>query len=166
MNVDRLSIDELADAAGLTRRGIRFYVQQRLLQMPHGVGRGKHYDASHLERLRRIRALQTAGHSLEEIRHILDGAGGGVATSSAPALAPPAKPRRAAPPVLRSELWRHLRVMPGVELSFDAGRFNPSVEQLIALRDAIAATFRQGNDDGGGDNGDGRTDSNPIEESP
>src|SRR3954470_22841028 len=69
---DRLSIDELADAAGLTRRGIRFYVQQRLLPTPHGVGRGKHYDASHLARVREIRQLQAAGHSLEEIRHLLE----------------------------------------------------------------------------------------------
>ena len=63
---NRLSIDELATAAGLTRRGIRFYVQQRLLPAPHGVGRGKHYDQSHLDRLTQIRDLQTAGHSLDE----------------------------------------------------------------------------------------------------
>ena len=73
MDADRLSIDELADAAALTRRGIRFYVQQRLIPAPHGVGRGKHYDASHLERLRQIRELQNAGNSLEEILRILEG---------------------------------------------------------------------------------------------
>src|SRR4051794_12914765 len=153
MDGDRLSIDELADAAGLTRRGIRFYVQQRLIPAPHGVGRGKHYDASHLERLRRIRELQAAGHSLEEIRRILEGN------------APPTevtRPRqraraatRAAPAAaLRAELWRRLRVMRGVELSFDAGRFNPSVEQLVALRDAIADAFWQGDDGDGEDDGD------------
>src|SRR5688572_6229537 len=140
MDVDRLSIDELADAAGLTRRGIRFYVQQRLLPAPHGVGRGKHYDASHLERLGRIRELQVAGHSLEEIRHILAG-GAAPRPGDAAAKATPIRTRAASPAVaapLRSELWRHLRVMSGVELAFDAGRFNPSVEQLTALRDAIA----------------------------
>lgn len=165
MDGDRLSIDELADAAGLTRRGIRFYVQQRLIPAPHGVGRGKHYDASHLERLRRIRELQTAGHSLEEIRRILEGK-----AASADVGRPRPGARSAArgatvAAVLRAELWRHVRVMPGVELSFDAGRFNPSVEQLVALRDAIADAFRQG-DDGevdGDDEGDD-TDSNSIEE--
>src|SRR5687768_12997554 len=110
MDRDRLSIDELADAAGLTRRGIRFYVQQRLLPAPHGVGRGKHYDASHLDRLRQIRELQSAGHSLDEIRHIL--AGGAVAVAAAP---PPMEaPRLRSTPTptpLRAELWRRLRVM-------------------------------------------------------
>src|SRR5258706_2978826 len=101
MEGERLSIDELADAAGLTRRGIRFYVQQRLLPTPHGVGRGKHYDASHLTRLRAIRELQTAGHSLEEIRHLLSGGivetpAGGAGTGTA------------APPAVRAELCRRL----------------------------------------------------------
>jgi DNA-binding transcriptional MerR regulator len=135
---ERLSIDELADAAGLTRRGIRYYVQQRLLPTPHGVGRGKHYDASHLARLREIRQLQAAGHSLEEIRHIL--AGGAAA---APVVAARAQvDRAAARPALRAELWRRVRVMEGLELSFDAGRFNPSVEQLLALREMIASSFK------------------------
>lgn len=136
MDDDRLSIDELATAAGLTRRGIRFYVQQRLLPAPHGVGRGKHYDRSHLDRLRQIRELQTAGHSLDEIRHLLDG-------GAAPAPpAAPERPRRAtARPLLRAELWRRLPIREGVELSFDAARFNPTVEQLLALREAITAVF-------------------------
>ena len=160
MDGERLSIDELADAAGLTRRGIRFYVQQRLIPAPHGVGRGKHYDASHLERLRRIRELQTAGHSLEEVRRILEGQ-----APRTEVRGPREAPKRAAraaisSPVLRAELWRHVRVMPGVELAFDAGRFNPSVEQLVALRDAIAGAFRQGDDV------DDENDSNSIEETP
>jgi DNA-binding transcriptional MerR regulator len=151
MDGGRLSIDELADAAGLTRRGFRFYVQQRLLPAPHGVGRGKNYDGSHLERLRRIRELQGAGHSLEEIRHILEGKDLRTELSE-PAYARTAAPRPVAAP-LRSELWRRLRVMPGVELSFDAGRFNPGVEDLVALRDAIARVFKQTGDETNG-NGD------------
>jgi DNA-binding transcriptional MerR regulator len=137
---ERLSIDELADAAGLTRRGIRYYVQQRLLPTPHGVGRGKHYDASHLARLREIRQLQAAGHSLEEIRHIL---GGG---TPAPVAAKSKVDLAASRPALRAELWRRVRVMEGLELSFDAGRFNPSVEQLLALREMIASSFKDNGD--------------------
>ena len=66
-----MSIGELADAAGLTRRVIRFYVQQKLIPSPTGVGRGKHYGASHLATLRRVLELQKGGHSLEEIRELL-----------------------------------------------------------------------------------------------
>jgi DNA-binding transcriptional MerR regulator len=161
MDRDRLSIDELADAAGLTRRGIRFYVQQRLLPAPHGVGRGKHYDASHLDRLRQVRELQSAGHSLEEIRRILEGK-----TLLTEVSRPAETARRDSKPVpapIRAELWRHVRVMPGVELAFDAGRFNPSVEQLVALRDAIAGVFRPPDDD---DDPDGNDDPDQKEETP
>lgn len=143
MNEERLSIEELADAAGLTRRGIRFYVQQELLPAPHGVGRGKHYDETHLVRLGQIRDLQSAGHSLDEIRQIL--AGKSIETSPARKSLQTPAPLPAAPPALRAELWRRLRIMEGVELSFDAARFNPSVEQLIALRTAIAAAFKSDN---------------------
>jgi len=146
---DRLSIDELADAAGLTRRGIRFYVQQRLLPTPHGVGRGKHYDASHLARLREIRSLQAAGHSLEEIRHLLAAGGAAGAEARGDGVIPAAAPASsvgAAPAPLRAELWRRLKVMEGVELTFDAGRFNPSVEQLVALREMVASVFRDNGD--------------------
>ena len=161
MASDPLSIDELADAAGLTRRGIRFYVQQRLLPAPYGVGRGKHYDASHLDRLRQIRELQTAGHSLEEIRRILEGKT--LLTEVSRPVKTKASPPRAVPAPIRAELWRHLRVMPGVELSFDAGRFNPSVEQLVALRDAIADAFRPPDDE---DHDDGPDDPAQKEETP
>ena len=68
-----MSIDELADAAGLTRRSIRFYVQQKLLPAPLGAGRGSHYDATHLERLKQVQQLQEAGHSLDAVRRIIAG---------------------------------------------------------------------------------------------
>src|ERR687894_1051120 len=94
-----LSIGELADAAGLSRRAVRFYVQQKLLPTPLGRGRGRHYDASHLERLRRIGELQNAGHSLDAIRRILDGQSV-PAPASENGDARPARPR----PALSAEL--------------------------------------------------------------
>src|SRR5688572_30635004 len=139
-----MSISELADAAGLTRRAVRFYVQQKLLPAPNGLGRGKHYDASHLERIRQIRQLQLAGHSLEEIRHLLDG--GGAVPPAEEVVSIPAAPR-AAVSVLRAELWRRVRITQGLELSFDATRFNPSVEDLMRLRDTIAGVFRNESED-------------------
>lgn len=132
-----MDIGELADAAGLTRRAIRFYVQRGLLPAPLGVGRGRHYDWSHLDRLRRLQALQSAGHSLDAIKQIfVDGS----ATVSAPLPSPPESGRRAKP-TLSAELWTRLRVAQGVELHFDASRHQPDVEQLRALRDAIRDAF-------------------------
>ena len=73
MKSGTLSIGELADAANLSRRAIRFYVQRGLLPPPLGVGRGRHYDPSHLHRLRRIADLQSAGHSLDAIERAFAG---------------------------------------------------------------------------------------------
>src|SRR5690349_8562432 len=139
-----LSIGDLADAAGVTRRTVRFYVQQRLLPTPLGRGRGRHYDQSHLERLRRINELQAAGHSLEAIRRILSG---GETAASPASVAPPAPSapgaaaRRAPRPSLSAELWTRLRLAEGVELHYDAARHRPTVEQLMQLREAIRAAL-------------------------
>src|SRR5688500_10841057 len=99
MESGELSISELADAAGLSRRAIRFYVQQKLLPTPLGRGRGKHYDASHLQRLKRIAELQAAGHSLDAIRRILEGGAANVADDVTD---PPAAGRLARPRVALS----------------------------------------------------------------
>ena len=139
MDSDRLSIEELADAAGLTRRGIRFYVQQGLIAAPHGVGRGKHYDKSHLAQLLRVRELQTSGHSLDEIRTLLTGGSMLTEVSKRAAAAPVA---RAIRPPLRAQLWRRLRIIDGVELAFDAAKFDPSPESLMALKETIGEVFR------------------------
>ncbi|MFT3785003.1 MAG: MerR family DNA-binding transcriptional regulator [Tepidisphaeraceae bacterium] len=40
MIAESYSIDELASAAGITRRAVRFYVQQGLLEAPVGRGAG------------------------------------------------------------------------------------------------------------------------------
>jgi DNA-binding transcriptional MerR regulator len=132
MDVGLLSIGELADAAGLSRRAVRFYVQQRLLSAPGGRGRGKHYDASHLARLKQISDLQAAGHSLDSIRRILDGE-----VIPAPAVLPRRLPRA----MLSAELWTRLKLMEGVELHFNAARHQPDVEKLLTLREAVREVF-------------------------
>ena len=38
----RYNIDELADLGGVSRRTVRYYVQEGLLPAPLGVGRGRH----------------------------------------------------------------------------------------------------------------------------
>ena len=165
MDPEALSIGELADAAGLTRRAIRYYVQQKLLPPPTGRGRGRHYDARHVDQLRRVLDLQAAGHSLEAIRTILaspDGGGGGGTRATAGTASQngasadgasadgatrhrePSGAAAGAPPepaVLRAELWTRLRIGDGIELSYDATKHNPTVEQLLELRQRIRQTL-------------------------
>ena len=128
-----MSIGELADAAGVSRRAVRFYVQRGLLPPPHGLGRGPHYDGAHLERLKRIGELQAAGHSLEAIGRILEG--GEPPDVMAPPPDSPARPRRK--PLVTSELWTRLTLADGVELHVDAARHHLTVEDLLAVRDAV-----------------------------
>ncbi len=127
-----LGIDELATAAGLTRRAVRFYVQQKLLPPPNGVGRGRHYDRSHLDRLKEVVALQAAGHSLDAIRRLAQGQ----------PVPPPAVPaRRSRRPGLSAELWTRVALADGVELSFDTGKHQPDAEGLLALRELAQRVF-------------------------
>ena len=78
-------IDELARAAGLSVRTVRYYVQRGLLPPAAFCGKDTAYEHGHLVRLRAVRRLQEAffpldaiaaeleGRSLREIEEIADG---------------------------------------------------------------------------------------------
>jgi DNA-binding transcriptional MerR regulator len=100
----RYNIDELADLGGVSRRTVRYYVQEGLLPAPLGVGRGRHYGQAHLDRLLEVKAQQEAGLSLDEIR-------------SRPAPRPGGRTPAPRPPQpLPRSTWRRLELAPGVEL--------------------------------------------------
>ncbi len=54
---------------------------------------------------------------------------------------PPAPPVQRAGTPLVASLWTHLRLAEGLELHFDATRFNATAEQLLAVRQAIRSAF-------------------------
>ncbi len=66
-------INELAAAAGVTTRTIRYYVQQGLLPSSETRGPGARYDRAHLDRLVLIKRLQAQHLPLAEIRKRLEG---------------------------------------------------------------------------------------------
>ena len=102
---DRLSIAELAERVGLTRRTIRYYVAEGLLPAPGGRGQRRVYTPEHLVRLQAILRLKAAFLPLSEIRRRLreltttelrrlaDEASSTVAVVDAPGSFPPAGPR-------------------------------------------------------------------------
>ena len=69
----RLTIGELAEAAGMTVRNVRNHRSRGLLGPPALVARTGYYGAEHLERLKLIRAMQAEGFNLEAIRCLLGG---------------------------------------------------------------------------------------------
>ncbi len=100
------AIGDLATLGGVSRRTVRYYVQEGLIPPPLGLGRGNHYTPEHLKQLLRVKELQEAGRTLEEIRRTL-GQKGERATRKPPAGEEQPPPR---------SLWRRMRLAPGVEL--------------------------------------------------
>jgi DNA-binding transcriptional MerR regulator len=66
-----LTIDDLAAAAALPSRTIRFYQTKGLLPRPEMQGRVAHYGPAHVERLRQIAQLQDRGLKIKAIRDLL-----------------------------------------------------------------------------------------------
>jgi DNA-binding transcriptional MerR regulator len=116
----RYSVGELAELGGVTRRTVRYYVQEGLIPVPHGLGRGAHYDANHLEQLLRIKAMQESGMTLEAIR-------GEISREDRPTLGTPALPL-----VSRSR-WTRIELMPGVELQLSGRCRVPPPRKLQEL---------------------------------
>lgn len=98
MSADRYTIDELVEMTGYSRRAIRYYVQEDLLQPPAGRGRGGFYSDSHLAQLQRIRSLQSQGMSLMAIKRLL---AAGVVPEIAQA----------------REVWARYDIAPGIEIN-------------------------------------------------
>ncbi|MFJ9913849.1 MerR family transcriptional regulator [Actinacidiphila glaucinigra] len=65
-------MDELAEAAGVPVRTVRFYRERKLLPAPRREGRIAWYNDHHLARLRTITALLERGHTLGGIAELMD----------------------------------------------------------------------------------------------
>lgn len=126
----RLSVGELAASAGVSRRTVRYYVQRGLMPAPEGLGRGAHYTEEHLGRLVRIRDLQAAGVSLEDIAETLEA---GAAPSGRDDGAPHAA--LASSPVARGARtptrWLRAVAADGVELHVREGALPEAVVDLL-----------------------------------
>jgi DNA-binding transcriptional MerR regulator len=137
-------VEELADLlnrevqdprAEVSRRTIRFFVQEGLLQEPYGRGRGKHYGPEHLQRLREIREMQKRGLSLAEVRAALAG--------------PTRRPRVAlvaesTPGPAASSRWTRVGILPGVELHVSGAYRAPSAREVEELVEWCRRSLRRG----------------------
>lgn len=108
MDAVRYSLDELCNLVGLSKRTIRYYMQEGLVSRPEGRKRGSYYLDTHLQQIRKIQAWQKAGYSLDRIRELLaDGATPGETLA-------PLRPQRG-----EVQVWSRIHIAPGVELAID-----------------------------------------------
>ncbi len=127
-----LSIAELAERGGVSRRTVRYYVQRGLLPAPSGRGRGDHYGPEHLDTLLRIRGWQEQGVSLEAIGELLAG-------GQCPGL--PLAPQPA------GQVWTRVVVAEGVELSVSTeARLSASAMRRLVAAVEAALEAEDGHD--------------------
>ena len=124
------TLDEIAALAELPRRTVRYYIQSGLIDRPQGVGKGAYYTQRHVEQLLLVRKWQLAGLSLKRIGELL--------RQQATGLLPPT-PRRPG----TVEVWSHLVVADGVELTLEPSRAGLTPEQVRAFFRAVAQAYAQ-----------------------
>jgi DNA-binding transcriptional MerR regulator len=124
------TLEEIAALAELPRRTVRYYIQSGLVDRPQGTGKGAFYTRQHVEQLLLVRKWQLAGLSLERIGEVLKQQTDGPL--------PPA-PRRAG----TVEVWSHLVVADGVEITLEPGRAGLSPEQVRAFFRGVTQVYQQ-----------------------
>jgi DNA-binding transcriptional MerR regulator len=135
-NQRAFSLDEIASLAELPRRTVRYYIQTGLVDRPQGIGKGASYTQQHVEQLLLVRKWQLAGLSLERIGEVLK--------QQASGPLPPA-PRRAG----TVEVWSHLVVADGVEITMEPGRAGLNPEQVRAFFRGVLQVYEQTQNGGG-----------------
>ena len=127
----RHTIDELSTLVELPLRTVRYYIQLGLVDRPIGEKKAAYYTAAHVDQLLTIRKWQNAGLSLERIREILAAPEAG--------LLPPPRPRGAG----TVEVWSHLVVADGLEITLEPSRVGLSSEDVRALFRGVTALYEQ-----------------------
>jgi DNA-binding transcriptional MerR regulator len=124
------TLEEIAALAELPRRTVRYYIQSGLVDRPQGIGKGAFYTQQHVEQLLLVRKWQLAGLSLERIGELLQ------QQTEGPL---PPTPRRAG----TVEVWSHLVVADGVEITLEPGRAGLSPEQVRAFFRGVTQVYQQ-----------------------
>jgi DNA-binding transcriptional MerR regulator len=124
------TLDEIAALVELPRRTVRYYIQSGLIDRPHGVGKGAYYTQRHVEQLLLVRKWQLAGLSLERIGELLKQQAAGPL---------PPTPRRPG----TVEVWSHLVVADGVEITLEPSRAGLTPEQVRAFFRAVTQAYAQ-----------------------
>ena len=72
VQVESMSVEQLASRVGMTVRTVRFYAGRGLIPPPRREGRNGYYGPDHLTRLELVRELQAHGFTLSAIERYLE----------------------------------------------------------------------------------------------
>jgi DNA-binding transcriptional MerR regulator len=131
-NTPTHTLSQLCALTDTTARTIRFYIQQSLVARPLGEKRGSHYNHVHLQQLLEINKWKAAGLSLERIRELLS-------VANDESLTPPPKPRASG----SLEVWSHLHIQDGLELTINPERAGLSPEALRKFTQQVMQLAQQ-----------------------
>ena len=131
----QFTIDEICLLGEVTKRTLRYYVQEGLIDRPHGESkRAAYYTSEHLEQLLQIRKYRQMGISLEGIRSILE-------QTAQPERIIGERPRQPG----TVEVWSRVFLSEGLEVHIEPGRAglnSGEVKQLIADIKALYSKTR------------------------
>ena len=128
----RYTLEEVCKLVDVTKRTIRYYIQQGLVGRPEGEKRGSYYTNQHLEDLLEIKKWQKAGLSLDRIKELL-------VTDPESLTLPPPKMQEAG----EISIWSRVFIDKGVEVQIDASKAEMTPEELRSFVEKITELYKQ-----------------------
>ena len=132
INEKRYALEEVCKLVDVTKRTIRYYIQQGLVGRPEGEKRGSYYTNQHLEELLEIKKWQKAGLSLDRIKELL-------VTDPESLTLPPPKMQEAG----EISIWSRVFIDKGVEVQIDASKAEMTPEELRSFVEKITELYKQ-----------------------
>jgi DNA-binding transcriptional MerR regulator len=124
----KLSLDELSAAVGVSKRTIRYYMGLGLVARPYGETKGSYYSDDHLQQLAQVKTLSESGISLERIAQLLRQAQD--STQQLPSSMPG-----------QLSVKSHIYLAPGIELVIDGSQAQLTTPEIRALASAAIAAI-------------------------
>lgn len=125
-----MKMSELSARTKITAATIRNYARQGLLSEPIKTGKTMaYYTVEHIDRLKKIQSLQKNGHSLDEIKHIINQISANTHSN------------RKLETVYTSK--RNIIIKAAVDLFRDKGYDNTNIDDIVAYAGIGKSTFYQ-----------------------
>ncbi len=131
-NDKKYSLDELCALTEFTKRTVRFYMQEGLVDRSEGQKKGAFYLEKHLLQLLEIKKWQKAGLSLDRIKEI-------IRDENTDELIPPIKIQQTG----MVEVWSHLLISDGISLQIEPNRAGLTPEQSRELSKKLMQIYKE-----------------------